>query len=394
MAPRHLLERSCPDVRRKIRSCATRCRHGHSLERRILSGVEPLNVEDYEALAEDVLDPGLFAYYAGGAEDEHTMRENVRAWLRWQLRPRVLVDVSEVRTDTSILGTPVALPVLLAPLALEGLAHPGGERAAARAAARSGTVTCLSTLANVSPGDLAADVPDVSRWFQLYCYRDEGVTRSLVEEAAASGFSAIVLTVDAPVVAKRERDLRSGFTITPDIPVPSLTAALGGQVGGRTEDLFAAVSPGVTWTDLEHLCATAGLPVVVKGLLTTEDALLACDHGAAAVVVSNHGGRQLDGVAPTADVLEEVADAVAGRIEVLVDGGIRRGTDIVRALALGARAVLVGRPALWGLAVDGEAGIVHVLELLRAELEVALALCGCQSPAGVTRAHVTRTRGF
>ena len=174
--------------------------------------MEPFSVREYEGLAEDVLEPGLFAYYAGGAEDEHTMRENIRAWPRWQLRPRVLVDVTEVRTDTTVLGTAVALPVLLAPLALQGLAHPGGERAAARAAARSGTVTCLSTLANVSPGDLAADVPDVSRWFQLYCYRDEGVTRSLVEEAAASGFSAIVLTVDAPVVAKRERDLRSGFT--------------------------------------------------------------------------------------------------------------------------------------------------------------------------------------
>ena len=173
--------------------------------------MEPFNVREYEGLAEDVLEPGLFAYYAGGAEDEHTMRENIRAWPRWRLRPRVLVDVTEVSTDTTVLGAPVALPVLLAPLALQGLAHRGGERAAARAAARSGTVTCLSTLANVSPRDLAADVPDVSRWFQLYCYRDEGVTRSLVEEAAASGFSAIVLTVDAPVVAKRERDLRSGF---------------------------------------------------------------------------------------------------------------------------------------------------------------------------------------
>jgi 4-hydroxymandelate oxidase len=352
--------------------------------------VEPLNVGEYEALAEGVLDPGLFAYYAGGADDEHTMRENVLGWSRWQLRPRVLVDVTEVRTDTSVLGSPVALPVLLAPLALQGLAHPGGERAAARAAARSGTVTCLSTLANVSPRELAADVPEAQRWFQLYCYRDGAVTRALVEEAAASGFSAIVLTVDAPVVAKRERDLRSGFSITPDISVPSLAAALGGRVAGRTEDLFAAVSPGVTWRDFEHLCATAGLPVVVKGLLTAEDAVLACEHGAAAVVVSNHGGRQLDGVAPTADVLEEVVDAVSGRIEVLVDGGIRRGTDIVRALALGARAVLVGRPALWGLAAGGEDGIVHVLELLRAELEVALALCGCQAPAAVTRAHVTR----
>lgn len=354
--------------------------------------MKPLNVAEYERLAEDVLDPGLFAYYAGGAEDEHTMRDNARAWPRWQLRPRVLVDVTDVRTDTSVLGSPVALPVLLAPLALQGLAHPGGERAAARAAARSGTVTCLSTLANVSPRDLAADVPQALRWFQLYWYRDVGVTRALVEEAAASGFSAIVLTVDAPVVAKRERDLRSDFRITPDIPVPSLAAALGGPVSGTTEELFAVVSQAVTWRDVEHLCATAALPVVVKGLLTAEDALLACDQGAAAVVVSNHGGRQLDGVAPTADVLEEVVDAVAGRIDVLVDGGIRRGTDVVRALALGARAVLVGRPALWALAARGEEGVVDVLELLRAELEIALALCGCQSPAAVTRAHVQRAR--
>jgi 4-hydroxymandelate oxidase len=354
--------------------------------------VKPHNVAEYERLAEDVLDPGLFAYYAGGTEDEHTLRENLRAWSHWHLRPRVLVDVGEVRTDTSVLGIPVALPVLLAPLALEGLAHPGGERAAARAAARSGTVMCLSTLANVSPGDLAADVPEVSRWFQLYFYRDAGVTRALVEEAAASGFSAIVLTVDAPVVAKRERDLRSGFRITADISVPSLAALVGAPVVGTTEELFALVSPGVTWRDLEHLCETAGLPVVVKGLLTAEDTVLARDHGAAAVVVSNHGGRQLDGVAPTADVLEEVVDAAAGRIDVLVDGGIRRGTDIVRALALGARAVLLGRPALWALAADGEEGVVHALELLRAELEIALALCGCQSPDAVTRAHVARAR--
>ncbi|CAN5302571.1 alpha-hydroxy acid oxidase [soil metagenome] len=352
--------------------------------------MKPLNLAEYERLAEAVLDPGLFAYYAGGAEDEHTLRENLRAWSRWHLRPRVLVDVTEVRTDTSVLGSSVALPVLLAPLALQGLAHPGGERAAARAAARSGTVSCLSTLANVSPRDLAADVPEASRWFQLYCYRDPGVTRALVEEAAASGFSAIVLTVDAPVVAKRERDLRSGFSISPDISVPSLAAAVGGPVAGTTEELFALVSPGVTWRDLEELCATTGLPVVVKGVLTAEDALLACDHGAAAVVVSNHGGRQLDGVAPTADVLEEVADAVAGRIEVLVDGGIRRGTDVMRALALGARAVLVGRPALWALAADGEEGVVHALELFRSELEIALALSGCASPDAVTRAHVAR----
>ena len=211
-----------------------------------------------------------------------------------------------------------------------------------------------------------------------------------MEEATGSGYSAIVLTVDAPVVAKRERDLRSGFAITPDVPVPSLGAALGGKVAGKTGELFALLSPSVSWRDLEQLCLTSGLPVIVKGLLTAEDALLACDHGAAAVVVSNHGGRQLDGAVPSADAVEEVVDAVGGRIEVLVDGGVRRGTDIVRALALGARAVLLGRPALWALATGGEEGVVHVLELLRAEVEVALALCGCTSPAAVTRAHVTR----
>jgi isopentenyl diphosphate isomerase/L-lactate dehydrogenase-like FMN-dependent dehydrogenase len=352
--------------------------------------VEPLNLAEYERLAEDVLDPGLFAYYAGGAEDECALRGNEEAWSRWHLRPRVLVDVGEVRTDTTVLGTPVSVPVVLAPLAFEGLAHPQGELAAARAAARAGTVMCLSTFANVAPQELAEAAPKAPRWFQLYWFKDEGVTRALVEQAVAGGFSAIVLTVDAPVVAKRERDLRSTFRVTPDIPVPSLAAALGIPPDGRMEELLTVMSPSVTWREIVRLDEMSGLPVVVKGVFTAEDAALACEHGAAALVVSNHGGRQLDAAAPSADVLAEVVDAVAGRIEVYVDGGVRRGSDVVRALALGARAALIGRPALWALAARGEEGVAHILEILRAEVATTLALCGCADPASVTRAHVAR----
>ena len=353
-------------------------------------GVEPLNLADYERLAEEAVDPGLFAYWAGGADDEWTLAENARAWSRWVLRPRVLADVSEVSTATTVLGQDLSLPVLVAPVAFAGLAHPDGERGLARAAAAAGTVMCLSTLANVSPAELVADVPNAARWFQLYCFRDRAVTNALVEQAADAGFGAIVLTADAPVIAKRERDLRSGFRITSDVPVPALATALGAPAEGLTADLFAAVSAAVTWRDVEEICDAARIPVLVKGVLTAEDAALAVEHGAAGVVVSNHGGRQLDGVAAAPDALEEVVGAAADRIPVLADGGIRRGGHVVRALALGARAVLVGRPTLWALAARGEPGVAHVLELLRDEIATTLALCGCVSPADVTRAHVGR----
>jgi isopentenyl diphosphate isomerase/L-lactate dehydrogenase-like FMN-dependent dehydrogenase len=352
--------------------------------------VEPLNVADFERLAERALDPAVFGYYAGGAGDERTLRDNVEAWGRWVLRPRVLVDVSEVSTATTVLGTHVSLPVLLAPVAFQRLAHADGEAGAARAAAAAGTIMCLSTLANLSPAEVAAAAPPAPRWFQLYWYRDEGVTRSLADQAVESRFEALVLTVDAPVVAKRERDLRSGFAIRGDLPVPSLEAVLGGPAAGRSTELFALVSPSVTWRDVERLASESALPVVVKGVLTAEDARLCAEHGAAAVVVSNHGGRQLDNVAASADVLPEVLDEVGDRLEVLVDGGIRRGTDVAVALALGARAVLVGRAFLWGLAAQGECGVRCVLELLRDELAVTLALLGCCSPAEVTRGHLSR----
>ena len=260
----------------------------------------------------------------------------------------------------------------------------------ARAAAAAGTVMCLSTLATARPSEVAAGAPGGRRWFQLYCFKDEGVTRALMDEAVASGFEAIVVTVDAPRGGRRERDLRTGFSIPEDLGVPSVKAALGGEREVTIEETFALMDPALSWGDLEKLASECDLPVLAKGVLTAEDAALAVEHGAAGVVVSNHGGRQLDCVLATADALPEVVDAVEGRAAVLVDGGIRRGTDVAIALALGADAVLVGRPALWGLAAAGEDGARRVLELLRDEFELALALCGCAAPGELSRAHVQR----
>jgi 4-hydroxymandelate oxidase len=346
----------------------------------------PLNVGDFEQAAREALDPGAYGYYAGGAGDERTLRANVEAFRRWELRPRVLVDVSEASTATNVLGEEIALPLLVAPTAFQRLAHPDGELATARAAAAAGTVMCLSTLSSVSPPELAAAVPEAPLWFQLYWSRDRGFTRDLVASAEEAGFRAIVLTVDFPVAGRRERDLRAEFTLPDDLPAPNLPVTLARR------DFHAAlgdvVDTTLTWRDLEWLRSNCSLPLVVKGVLTEEDALLAAEHGAAAVIVSNHGGRQLDGVPATLDVLPEVAEAVGERVEVLLDGGIRRGTDVLEALALGARAVLAGRAVLWGLAVGGEEGVGRVLALLRQEIEVGLKLLGCARPDDVSRAHV------
>ena len=351
---------------------------------------DAVNVADFERLAAEKLDPGTLGYYAGGAGDEVTLRDNVAAWKRWQLRPRMLVDVSDVSTATKVLETEASMPLFIAPVAFQRLADPEGEQAMARAAAAAGTVMCLSTIATARPSEVAQAAPGGRRWFQLYCFRDEAVTRALLDEAVDSGFEAIVLTVDAPHAGRRERDFRTGFAVPADVTVPSLDAALGGHQPVTVHEVFAQVDPSLGWEDVGDLASECSLPLLVKGVLTAEDAELAVEHGAAGIVVSNHGGRQLDCVAASADALPEVVDAVEGRAAILVDGGVRRGTDAVVALALGADAVLVGRPALWGLAAGGEAGAAQVLELLRSELELALALCGCPSPGEVTRKHVQR----
>jgi isopentenyl diphosphate isomerase/L-lactate dehydrogenase-like FMN-dependent dehydrogenase len=345
--------------------------------------VQPVNIWDYERLAAERLEAGAHGYYAGGAGDELTLRDNVEAYRRWVLRPRMLVDVDSCTTATTVLGQAISMPLLVAPVAFQRVAHPDGEVAMARAARAAGTIMCLSTLATSTP----AEVAEVGgpRWFQLYVFRDQAVTHELIAQARSGGYTALVLTIDAPVRGNRERDARSAFTIPDDIRVASL-----GRGGVTPKTVFDMISASLTWRDVERLAGEAGMPLIVKGVLTEEDARLACEHGAGAVVVSNHGGRQLDGVAATIDALPEVVEAVDGRVEVLVDGGIRRGTDVVKALALGARAVLAGRAPLWGLAVDGEAGARHVLELLQAEILNALQLVGCTSPADVGRDRVGR----
>jgi len=348
--------------------------------------VGPLCVSDYEALAASKLEPGAFGYFAGGANDEQTLRENVEAYGRWHLRPRVLRDVASPSTATTVLGRAVSMPLLVAPVAYQRAAHPDGEIGMARAALAAGTIMCLSTLATCSPADVVATGADC--WFQLYVPHDKGAARDLCRQAGELGFRALVVTVDLPVSGRRERDLRSGFSVPPELTVPSI-----GRGGLKPHEFVELMSPSVTWDDIDAFAGEARLPVVLKGILTAEDARLACEHGADAIVVSNHGGRQLDGVPATVDVLPEIVEAVDGRLEVLVDGGIRRGTDVVKAVALGARAVLAGRAPLWGLAGAGEQGARHVLELLRAEFELALQLCGCRTPADLTRAHVSRVPG-
>jgi isopentenyl diphosphate isomerase/L-lactate dehydrogenase-like FMN-dependent dehydrogenase len=350
-----------------------------------------VNVADFERAASEKLEAGVLGYFAGGAGDEETLRDNVAAWGRWRLRPRMLAGHGEWGTRTELLGADLSMPLLVAPVAYQRLVDPDGEIGMARAAAAAGTVMCLSTLATTRPGELAAAAPGGRRWFQLYCFSDEGVTRALMEEAVDSGFEAIVVTVDAPRGGNRERDLRTGFEIPEGLGVPSVQAALRSERAVTIGETFALVNPALSWPDIEALASECSLPVLVKGVMTGEDAALAVEHGAAGVVVSNHGGRQLDRVQASADALEEAVEAIAGRAAVLVDGGIRRGVDIAIALALGADAVLVGRPALWGLAVGGETGALRVLELLRAELELALVLCGCSGPGELGRSHVQRT---
>ena len=329
-------------------------------------------------------------YLAGGAGDEWTLRENESAFRRFVLRPRVLVDVGEVSTATRVLGIDVSMPILVAPMGFQRIFHPDGELATARAAAAVGTIVCLSTAATATPTEVAAAAPEATRWYQLYWCPDRELTRSLVEQAAEAGFAALMLTVDLPIVGHREREVATSFHV-PDELVPVFQAWSDRQAGTQ-EKLNWLVDRTLTWRDLEWLRSVSPLPLVIKGVLTGEDALLAVEHGAGAVVVSNHGGRQLDGVPAAIDALPEVVEAVGARCEVLVDGGVRRGIDVLVALALGARAVLVGRPVAWGLAADGEVGVQRILELLRVELQNGLALLGCPSPAAVTRAHVARAR--
>jgi 4-hydroxymandelate oxidase len=345
----------------------------------------PVNVADYAALAAAMVDPKVWCYFEGGAGDEVTLRANAASYGRWRFRPRVLVDVTEVSAATTVLGTPVSMPLLVAPFAMQRLLDPDGEAATARAARDAGTLICVSTNTTIAHGEIAA-AADGPRWLQLYVLRDRQLTLDHLAEAREFGYAALVLTVDIPRLGRRERDLRLGFEIPANLPLPYVRGA--DQSRAETLHEHFRTSSSLTWDDLEWIAAESGLPLVLKGILTHEDAALAVERGVAAVWVSNHGGRQLDGAAAGLDALPEVVAAVDGRCEVYVDGGISRGGDVLKALALGARAAFAGRAVAAGLAVGGEAGVRDVLSILHDEIVLDLALLGCTSVAQITRAHV------
>lgn len=349
--------------------------------------MELLTVDDFEAAARRTLDPSALDYFASGARDEVTLAENRTAFERIRLRYRVLRDVSRRSTALELLGHELASPVLVAPTAFQKLSHPAGETATARAAGRAGTVMMLSTLSTTSLEEVAGAATG-PLWLQLYVYRDREATGTLVRRAEAAGCEALVLTVDAPVLGTRERDVHNRFHLPDGLRIENLEGERsrlperpeGSSLGAYVSELM---DPSLRWEDLGWLTGLTELPVLVKGVVHPEDGRLAVEHGAAAVIVSNHGGRQLDTAVATVDALPGVVAAVEGRVPVLLDGGVRRGTDVLKALALGAAAVAVGRPVLWGLAVDGEDGVSRVLEILRDELEEAMALCGASTLSAI-----------
>lgn len=346
-----------------------------------------LKLDDFESAARELLSPAVFAYYSGGAGDEVTLADNVEALHRHRLKPRVMRDVSSIDCSTTFLGTHTPLPVGLAPAAQHGLVHPDGEIATARAAMEAGAVMCLSTLATRSLEDVSS-VGKAPRWFQLYIHKDRAISKELIARAESAGYQAIVVTADLPYPGYRERELREPILYDDEVVFGNFRGAVAGEGLALTALLDQVVDNAVTWADLDWIRDISGVPVLVKGILTAEDAVIAVDHGVAGVVVSNHGGRQLDRVPASIDALEEVVDAVAGRAEVYLDGGIRRGTDVLVAVALGARGVFIGRPYLYALAVAGEAGILHALQLLRQEVVNALGLIGVTNVEELSRAHV------
>ena len=341
-----------------------------------------VNVFDYERVAAERLVAGPLAYFAGGALDERTLNDNRAAFARRRIVPRVMTDVSDVDPSVTVFGRRWPFPVWVCPTALQRMAHPDGELATARAAAARNITMTLSTSASTDLADVAAI--GGPRWYQVYLLKDPGARRAMLERAVANGYEALVLTADLQRLGRRERDMRASFRIPEGVHLPNVAAAAGVDVSEAASVPFVE---RLTWDDLEWVTGF-GLPVIVKGVLHPDDARLAIEHGAAAVAGSNQRGGQLDGAIASRDGLPSVVEAVAGRVPVLLDGGVRRGTDALIALALGATAVGIGRPVLWGLACDGEAGVGRVLDLLTAEIEQSMALAGVASPGELSAALV------
>jgi 4-hydroxymandelate oxidase len=340
-----------------------------------------LNVADYKRAAVAKLPKDVCDYFRGGALDEITLRENSAGWERLKLYYRVLAGVKKRELEATVLGQKISMPIVVAPTAFHKLACEEGEIATARAAKNAKTLFILSSLSNTAMEKVFAEA-GTPRWFQLYIYRDRGITGELVQRAEAAGAEAIVLTVDAPGLGTRERDTRNSFRLPDGLAVENLAPLGKGTIpkvqgSGLAAYVQEHFKSDLGFDDLDWLCGCTRLPVVVKGVCRGDDARRSAEHGAKAVVVSNHGGRQLDTAPATCEVLPQVVEAAGDLCEVYVDGGIRRGSDVLKAIALGARAVLVGRPILWGLSVAGEEGATNVLEILRSELDEAMLLCGC-----------------
>lgn len=351
-----------------------------------------MDLDELEARAREVLDPPAYDYYAGGADEERTVADNVTAWRRWRLRPRVLRDVSSVDAGVRVCGTEVGSPVWVAPVAAQRMAHDDGEAATARGAGAAGSLMVGSTMSTVALEDVAEAAPDAPRWFQLYVRRDRAHAESLVRRAADAGYAAVVLTVDLPVVGRRRRDERHATSPMEGLGLPNLErGAAGGAwlaaVSAEELDASLTLADLADLVDLAHGC---GLPLVVKGVLRGDDAVACADAGVDGVVVSNHGGRQLDDAVSGAEALPDVVESLAGRVPVLVDGGLRAGSDVVKALALGAAAVLVGRPVIWALATGGADGVAALLGELTADTARAMALCGARTVDELDRDLVTR----
>ncbi len=343
-----------------------------------------INLFEYEERAAEILNEARLGYYSSGARDQISLRNNRDAWETIHLLPHILVDVANRTTKTKILDTPISMPLIVSPTAMHKLAHPEGEVATARAVGKAGTIMILSTLSTVPVEEVAAAATGPI-WFQLYIYKNSKDTERLITRATEAGCSAIVITVDAPVWDVREADSRNHFSLPEGMRLANLTgdmssvAAQDSPASGLGANLNKYLSCSNTWDTIRDVQKMTDLPILLKGVLRTDDACRAAELGIKGIVISNHGGRQLDTAAPTMTRIAPIVEAVGDQVEVLVDGGVRRGTDVIKAIALGAKSVMVGRPILWGLTVDGSDGISHVLALLHEEIDTAMALCGCPS---------------
>ncbi|KAJ9672786.1 hypothetical protein PVL29_026136 [Vitis rotundifolia] len=354
--------------------------------------MEITNVTEYEAIAKQKLPKMVFDYYASGAEDQWTLYQNRHAFSKILFRPRILIDVSKIDMTTTVLGFKISMPIMIAPTAMQKMAHPEGEYATARAASAAGTIMTLSSWATSSVEEVASTGPGI-RFFQLYVYKNRHVVAQLVRRAERAGFKAIALTVDTPRLGRREADIKNRFTLPPFLTLKNFEGLDLGKMDKADDSGLASYVAGqidrtLSWKDVKWLQTITNLPILVKGVLTAEDTRLAIQAGAAGIIVSNHGARQLDYVPATIMALEEVVKAAQGRVPVFLDGGVRRGTDVFKALALGASGIFIGRPVVFSLAAEGEAGVRKALQMLREEFELTMALSGCRSLKEITRDHI------